>query len=89
MTDPSVLEGLMHADVLDAHFGQGLPRKIAERILSQPDVANAVQAKQLAGGTLLQILAIIGEYTLTYLSTGNINWAALIAAIEAIFVPAD
>jgi hypothetical protein len=78
----------MHADVLDAHFGQGLHRRIADRVLSQPDVAKAVKAKQSAGGTIQQILTIIGQYALTYLTTGTINWAALIAAIEAILVPA-
>ena len=89
MTDPSALEALMHADVLDAHLGQGSQRKIADRILSHPDVSEAIKAKQASGGTILQILAVIGQYALTYLATGTVNWAALIAAIEAIIVPAD
>ena len=77
----------MHDDLLGAYFGQGLQRKIADRILSQPDVAAAVKAKQSAGGALVQILTVIGQYALTFLSTGSIDWSGLIAAIEAIIVP--
>lgn len=89
MTDPTALEIQMRSAVLDDRFGQGLERKIAESIMSQPDVANAVKAKQAAGGSLLQILAIVEQYVLTFLSTGTIDWAGLIAAIEAVIVPAD
>jgi len=89
MTDPSDLEARMRADVFDAHLGQGLHRKISDHILSHPDVCEAVRAKQASGGTILQILAVIGQYAVIYLTTGTVNWAALIAAIEAIIVPAE
>ena len=61
--------------------------RVAKMILGRPEVAPTVAKAMAAGVTLPAIIATILPFVLQYLATGQIDFAAVVKAILALFQP--
>lgn len=82
-TQQQAFESDIHDHIMSGHFG--MVQRITNRVLSQPDIADAKRQALAAGVPIWQIITAILPFVLQIISGKPIDIQAIIAAILALF----